>query len=85
MNPNITNLKKAKSHIEKIIQMEDEGRYCIDVIQQLNAVIGYLNSVKSNKLENHLSHCFISGMKSKSKKEQQRLIDEVIQVTKITK
>lgn len=85
MNANITNLKKAKSHIEKIIQMEEEGRYCIDVMQQLNAVIGYLNSVKSNKLKNHLSSCFVSGMKSKSKKVQERLIDEVIQVTKISK
>ena len=81
----ITNLKKSKSHLEKIINMIEADTYCIDVIQQLNAVIGYLNSAKTLKLEDHLEHCFMEGMDSKSPAKKAQLINEVLQVTKITK
>ncbi|MEZ7820926.1 MAG: metal-sensing transcriptional repressor, partial [Patescibacteria group bacterium] len=36
----ITNFKKAKSLIEKIIKMIEEKEYCVDIMQQNLAVIG---------------------------------------------
>jgi CsoR family transcriptional regulator, copper-sensing transcriptional repressor len=77
-------LKKARSHIDKIISMEEEQKYCIDIIQQLNAVVGYLNSAKNQKLKNHLRSCFLQGMQKKSEEEKEGLIDEVIRATKIS-
>jgi hypothetical protein NreA len=81
----ITTLKKARTHINKIIEMIKEEEYCIDIIQQLNAIEGYITSARTQKLRDHLKHCFAEGMKSKSKAKKQRLIDEVLQVTKISK
>lgn len=81
----LTSLKKARSHIEKIIKMVEDEEYCIDVIQQLNAINGYIDSAKRTQLKHHLDSCFTRGVISKNKKERQRLIDEVIQAVKLGK
>ncbi|MBU0976327.1 MAG: metal-sensitive transcriptional regulator [Patescibacteria group bacterium] len=83
-NPKVLlSLKKARSHIDKVITMVESHEYCIDVLQQLNAVIGYLRSAKGEKLTDHLNTCFAEGMSSKSSRVKNRLIAEVIQVTKV--
>lgn len=80
----LINLKKSRTHIDKIISMQEGDAYCIDVIQQLNAVIGYLKSAKSKKLEEHLHSCFINEKNTKTKKQREELVDELLKVTKIT-
>lgn len=80
----LTSLKKARSHLDKIIDMVEADEYCIDVIQQINAVEGYLSSAKRNKLVGHLNSCFVEGM-DESKEKRQEYIDEVVQIIKISK
>jgi len=80
----LINLKKAKSHISKIIKMVEDDDYCIDVVQQMNAVLGYLNSARSKKLESHMRTCFVDGTKQKSTKKRTELVDEVLRVMKIS-
>jgi len=79
----LTNLKKARTHIDRIINMLEADDYCIDVIQQINAVLGYLNSARSKKLESHLESCFLEGLASDDKERRRELISEVLQVIKI--
>jgi len=81
----ITTLKKAQTHISKIIDMEEQGEYCIDIIQQLNAVMGYLNSARNQKLKNHLNSCFAKGMSTESPVKKKKLIDELLLALKMTK
>ena len=81
----LTSLKKARSHIEKIIKMVEDEEYCIDVIQQLNAINGYVDSAKNTQLKHHLSSCFTKGVLVKNNKQKQKLIDEVIQAVKLGK
>lgn len=81
----LISLKKAQSHITKIIEMIESGDYCIDVIQQLNAILGYVNSAKSEKLRNHLETCFLDGMNKNTDAKKKELIEEVMKVIKISK
>ncbi|MBD3329508.1 metal-sensing transcriptional repressor [Candidatus Dojkabacteria bacterium] len=81
----LTTLKKARSHIDKIIEMVEEDKYCIEIIQQLNAIDGYIDSARKSKLISHLETCFADGMTTKSPAKKQELIDELIRVLKITK
>lgn len=81
----LTTLKKAKAHLEKIITMVEKDQYCIDVIQQLNAISGYIDSARNEKLSEHLQSCFIKGLVSKNEARKKRLIEEVIQVIKMSK
>lgn len=76
-------LKKASSHIKKIIQMVEENQYCIDIMQQNLAVIGLLRSAHQKLMESHLNTCFQKAMKAKNKKKKKEMIKEILEVTKL--
>lgn len=77
------NFKKAKSHLEKVISMTENGDYCIDVMQQNLAVIGLLKSAHQMLMESHLNSCFKNAMKSTNEKRKQEMINEILKVIKI--
>ena len=77
------NFKKAKSHLEKVIKMVEDGEYCIDVMQQNLAVIGLLKSAHQQLMEGHLNTCFKNAMKTNNEKRKQEMIEEILKVSKI--
>lgn len=79
----LTNFKKARSHVDKIISMIEEDKYCIDIMQQNLAVIGLLRSANSMIMEGHLRGCFTDAFNSDSKKRHDDMIDEILKVTKL--
>lgn len=76
----LTNFKKARSHLDKIIKMTEEGEYCIDIMQQNLAVIGLLKSAHQMLMEGHLNSCFKNAMKTDDEKRQQKMIEEILKV-----
>jgi CsoR family transcriptional regulator, copper-sensing transcriptional repressor len=81
----LLSLKKAQSHIDKIIRMVESDEYCIDIIQQLNAVDGYIDSARNKKLSEHLQTCFAEGMSSSDQVRKEGLTDELLRVLKMSK
>lgn len=79
----ITNFKKAEGSIGKIVQMLEEGRYCVDVMQQNLAVIGLLKSAHRMLMERHLNTCFKSASESKDRKKQKDMALEIMKVTQM--
>jgi DNA-binding FrmR family transcriptional regulator len=79
----LINFKKANSLTAKIIQMVENGDYCVDIMQQNLAVIGLLRSAHEMLMENHLNSCFKNAMASKNKKKKQEMTDEILKVTKL--
>ena len=79
----LINFKKTKSLLEKIIKMTEEGDYCIDIMQQNLAAIGLLRSAHQKLMEGHLNSCFLNAMDSKSKTVKQKMITEILTVTKL--
>ena len=79
----LINLKKARSLLEKIITMKEDGKYCIDIMQQNLAVIGLLKSANQALMEGHLNNCFTDAVRSKSKEKQEDMVTEIIQVTSL--
>ena len=78
----LINFKKAQSHVAKIIQMLENGHYCIDVMQQNLAVMGLLKSAHQMLMENHLNTCFTSAVKSNNEKLKHEMIEEILKVCK---
>ena len=72
-------LKIAKGHLEKVITMVGDDVYCIDVLQQLNAVESEISGTGNVLLENHLKGCVADSI-SKGKKDE--AINEIMQVFK---
>lgn len=79
----LTNFKKTRSLLDKIITMVEEDEYCIDIMQQNLAAIGLLKSANQSLLENHLHHCFAKAMQSKQDKKKMDMIEEILQVNKL--
>ncbi len=72
-------LKIARGHLDKVIQMVEDGEYCIDVIHQSQAVQQALKQADNLLLENHLETCVSAAMKNGDNKTA---INEVMQVFK---
>lgn len=73
-------LKIAKGHLSKVIEMVEKGEYCLDVIQQTQAVTSSLEKVSEVILENHLKTCVRESMESGKGIDEK--VAEVIQVFK---
>ncbi len=76
----LAHLKKASGMIKKVSDMVENDSYCIDVLQQSLAAIGFIKSANKVILENHLNCCFKEGMVKKSSKKQDELIQELLRI-----
>ena len=72
-------LKISKGHLEKVIKMIEEDKYCIDVLHQSQAVQAALKETDRAVLENHLRTCVADSIKSGNQAEA---IAEVMEVFK---
>lgn len=57
-------INTAIGSIAKLPKMVDEKRYCPEVIQQIDSVVGLLNSARKELLRGHLDSCLDSGLKT---------------------
>ena len=75
-------LKIARGHLEKVIKMVEDNTYCIDVLQQLNAVESELQETGNVLLENHLKTCAVDAIKEGKTDEAIKEIMTVFRKTK---
>lgn len=73
-------LKISKGHLEKVISMVEKGEYCLDIIQQTQAVTSSLEKVSELILENHLKTCVRESMESGKNIDEK--VAEVIELFK---
>lgn len=72
----ILSTKKAYGITNKVLQMIEEDKYCPEIIQQIDAVIGLLESAKRSLLEGHLNHC----LEFKLKEDKNKTIEEILKI-----
>lgn len=53
----IKRLKRADGHLKSIITMLEEGRSCLDIAQQLQAVESAVTNAKKILVHDHIEHC----------------------------
>lgn len=71
-------LKIIRGHLDKVVQMAEVDRYCLDLIQQSQAVQSALQKVDELILENHLKTCVRESMSSNRNVDEK--VDEVMKV-----
>lgn len=76
-------LKKAYSHLARVIRMVEGKKYCIDILQQNLAVMGLLKSANNKLLERHLNSCFVNAMRGTDEKRKREMIDEILSINKL--
>ncbi|MDO8644226.1 MAG: metal-sensitive transcriptional regulator [bacterium] len=71
----LSRLKKIRGQVEGLMRMVDNEKYCIDVINQVNAIRRALEQVALILMKRHVESCVAHSIKKEGGKEK---IDELI-------
>ncbi len=77
----IKRLRRAGGHLASVIQMLEQGKPCLDVAQQLQAVEKAIIQAKKTLVQDHLDHC-LSHMVDANGHPQPDSLDEFRQIAK---
>ena len=84
MNPshkdNIVALRRIEGQVRGVQKMIEEGKYCIDILNQIYAVKGALGRVEEKILKKHFQHCVTDAIKGTSEQEKQQKLDEILKL-----
>lgn len=71
----LQSLKTSKGQIEGIIKMIEDGRYCMDISNQIIAAQSLLKKANMLILKQHLNHCVKDAFMHNSGEEK---VDEIM-------
>jgi DNA-binding FrmR family transcriptional regulator len=73
----LSRLRSAAGHVNGVARMVEEDQYCIDVINQINAVQAALNKIALQVLDDHMHHCVTEAIRSDDPAERERVLSEI--------
>ncbi|OAO00860.1 transcriptional regulator [Sphingomonadales bacterium EhC05] len=74
----ISRMHRIEGQVRGIAKMMEDGRYCIDILQQFSAVEAALRATKMKILEIHTNHCVEEALTSGNKADQKEKIAELV-------
>ncbi|CAA7621561.1 conserved hypothetical protein [Candidatus Terasakiella magnetica] len=77
----VKRLRRAEGHLKKIISMIGEGRACLDIAQQLQAVESAVCAAKKALIHDHIDHCLEEAVGPVSR-EGRSVVEEFKEITK---
>ncbi|MEM6448618.1 MAG: metal-sensitive transcriptional regulator [Cyanobacteria bacterium P01_D01_bin.123] len=80
VTPTIKRLRRIEGQVRGVIRMLEEGRYCIDVLHQMQAVKAALARAESEILKDHAAICVESAIESGNEKVQRQKVSELIEL-----
>jgi len=76
----LTNLRRIEGQIRGIQGMVEEGKYCVDILNQIKAVKNSITAVEGKILKTHLRECIKNSLKGDD--EFDLKMDEIMKVLK---
>ncbi len=70
-------IASAAGHLKGIERMVDEDAYCIDIIQQVQAVQAALNKINTILLDNHLKTCVTEAIQGDDPQQREQMLGEL--------
>lgn len=81
-HPDVTKrLKRAQGHLNSILTMLEDGRGCLEIAQQLQAVEKAISSAKRVLVHDHIDHCLEHSVR-KGTRGANNAISEFKEITK---
>ena len=71
-------LKRIEGQVRGIRKMVEEGRYCVDIMSQIDAAAAALARVQDGVLESHLQHCVAGALEGREVGARREKVDEVV-------
>jgi DNA-binding FrmR family transcriptional regulator len=74
----LSRLSRIEGQVRGLAKMVDDDRYCIDVVNQVQAVIAALKKVEGEILKDHIAHCVEHAIRSGDKRAQREKVAELV-------
>jgi len=76
----IVALKRIEGQVRGIQKMIEERKYCVDILNQMHAVMRAIASVEDRILERHFNGCVSEAMQGRSGVERAKKLEEILQL-----
>ena len=76
----LNRLNRIEGQVRGVARMVEEGRYCIDILTQVQAARAALAKVETELLRDHLGHCIEGAIVSGDKDEQRKKAAELVEL-----
>jgi CsoR family transcriptional regulator, copper-sensing transcriptional repressor len=73
-------LRRIEGQVQGLQRMIAADAYCVDILLQVSAVQGALEQVQKLLLGRHIESCVADALRSGSRTERQRKVDELLEV-----
>lgn len=70
-------LRRIEGQVRGLHRMIEERRYCIDILNAAEAVVGALKNVEAAILKDHLNACVRHAFEGKSSKDKEAKLEEI--------
>ena len=82
---NLVALRRIEGQVRGVQRMIEDGKYCIDILNQIYAVKGALGRVEEKILGKHLENCVTKAVQGGSEKEKRQKMDEILNLIRQTR
>jgi DNA-binding FrmR family transcriptional regulator len=76
----ITRLTRIEGQVRGVARMVEEDRYCIDILNQIQAVKAALKKVEEQVLKDHAAHCVAHAIASGDTRDQTQKFSELVEL-----
>jgi DNA-binding FrmR family transcriptional regulator len=76
----IARLSRIEGQVRGVSRMIEEERYCIEVLNQVQAIKAALRKVEEDLLKDHAAHCVAHAIQSGDAEDQKRKFDELVEL-----
>ena len=77
----LNRLKTVRGHLDAVIGMVEDERYCPEVMKQVSALQGSLEKVNRVLLQNHVETCVLHAVEEGRSAE---IVDELMETLRFT-
>ena len=77
----VKRLKRADGHLHMVVTMIEEGRPCLELAQQLQAIENAIDNAKKALIHDHIAHCLDRSSKI-SGQTKRAALRELREITK---
>lgn len=74
----LVRLRRVRGQIEGVERMIEEGRYCVDIVNQIRSIMAALRSAEGLVMERHVRHCVNDAIHAKDTRQTEEKITELL-------
>lgn len=80
---NLLSLKRVEGQVRGVQRMIEEGKYCVDILNQIHAVMAALAGIEDKILEKHFANCVKNAAGGNRKKKLEEILSLIRQFRKV--